>query len=157
MYMIVCVVCHTVLLAFCFFFFKQKTAYEMRISDWSSDVCSSDLRQIAVEHRLADRGAEAAARYQSDDRAVVQDGLAAEHRHGLLHREGAEPAARSLRLLLFPRGAADEVALGLQVHSKPEAGLVGRVVLRHVGAPVDVALLKAHAFYVAIAAGANTV
>src|SRR3546814_2174441 len=28
-----------------FFFFKQKTAYEMRISDWSSDVCSSDLYQ----------------------------------------------------------------------------------------------------------------
>src|SRR3546814_9725259 len=28
---------------FYFFFFKQKTAYEMRISDWSSDVCSSDL------------------------------------------------------------------------------------------------------------------
>src|SRR3546814_3953395 len=28
---------------FCIFFFKQKTAYEMRISDWSSDVCSSDL------------------------------------------------------------------------------------------------------------------
>src|SRR3546814_10602673 len=27
-----------------FFFFKQKTAYELRISDWSSDVCSSDLR-----------------------------------------------------------------------------------------------------------------
>src|SRR3546814_16344538 len=30
---------------FFFFFFKQKTAYEMRISDWSSDVCSSDLTQ----------------------------------------------------------------------------------------------------------------
>src|SRR3546814_2132196 len=29
---------------FSVFFFKQKTAYEMRISDWSSDVCSSDLR-----------------------------------------------------------------------------------------------------------------
>src|SRR3546814_1474814 len=28
-----------------FFFFKQKTAYEMRISDWSSDVCSSDLSE----------------------------------------------------------------------------------------------------------------
>src|SRR3546814_2409588 len=28
-----------------FFFFNQKTAYEMRISDWSSDVCSSDLRR----------------------------------------------------------------------------------------------------------------
>src|SRR3546814_5510756 len=30
----------------CFFFFKQKTAYEVRISDWSSDVCSSDLRSV---------------------------------------------------------------------------------------------------------------
>src|SRR3546814_6368736 len=29
-----------------FFFFKQKTAYEMRISDWSSDVCSSDLKEV---------------------------------------------------------------------------------------------------------------
>src|SRR3546814_3515210 len=32
----------------CFFFFKQKTTYEMRISDWSSDVCSSDLHREAV-------------------------------------------------------------------------------------------------------------
>src|SRR3546814_5194519 len=32
-----------------FFFFKQKTAYEMRISDWSSDVCSSDLGMRIVE------------------------------------------------------------------------------------------------------------
>src|SRR3546814_1849599 len=32
-----------VILLFCCFFFKQNTAYEMRISDWSSDVCSSDL------------------------------------------------------------------------------------------------------------------
>src|SRR3546814_4026719 len=30
-----------------FFFFKQKTAYELRISDWSSDVCSSDLLMLA--------------------------------------------------------------------------------------------------------------
>src|SRR3546814_8655197 len=38
---------------FFFFFFKQKTAYEMRISDWSSDVCSSDLRIGAhVRRRL---------------------------------------------------------------------------------------------------------
>src|SRR3546814_4527708 len=33
-----------------FFFFKQKTAYEMRISDWSSDVCSSDLVDVAPRH-----------------------------------------------------------------------------------------------------------
>src|SRR3546814_3550765 len=32
----------------CFFFFKQKTAYEMRISDWSSDVCSSDLGPVTL-------------------------------------------------------------------------------------------------------------
>src|SRR3546814_5025152 len=38
---------------FMFFFFKQKTAYDLRISDWSSDVCSSDLapRDIARERR----------------------------------------------------------------------------------------------------------
>src|SRR3546814_11207618 len=34
---------------FIFFFFKQKTAYEMRISDWSSDVCSSDLASPGAE------------------------------------------------------------------------------------------------------------
>src|SRR3546814_7102025 len=32
-----------------FFFFKQKTAYEMRISDWSSDVCSSDLFNCGID------------------------------------------------------------------------------------------------------------
>src|SRR3546814_9472243 len=35
--------CHLPVYFLFFFFFKQKTAYEMRISDWSSDVCSSDL------------------------------------------------------------------------------------------------------------------
>src|SRR3546814_3453337 len=44
-----------------FFFFKQKTAYEMRISDWSSDVCSSDLPFIvyvisAASQALRDAG-----------------------------------------------------------------------------------------------------
>src|SRR3546814_6385309 len=37
----------------CFFFFKQKTAYEMRISDWSSDVCSSDLGSNERGNRIA--------------------------------------------------------------------------------------------------------
>src|SRR3546814_1038650 len=37
-----------------FFFFKQKTAYEMRISDWSSDVCSSDLDLQASDHTAAE-------------------------------------------------------------------------------------------------------
>src|SRR3546814_2726816 len=38
---------------FYFFFFKQKTAYEMRISDWSSDVCSSDLHEATQLPRPA--------------------------------------------------------------------------------------------------------
>src|SRR3546814_10188525 len=37
-----------------FFFFKQKTAYEMRISDWSSDVCSSDLAIRLVRSRASE-------------------------------------------------------------------------------------------------------
>src|SRR3546814_10346763 len=55
----------------CFiFFFKQKTAYEMRISDWSSDVCSSDRRAF-----LDDGQTEEAARwflrnYQADKQAA---------------------------------------------------------------------------------------
>src|SRR3546814_6506686 len=40
--------CHS----FFFFFFKQKTAYEMRISDWSSDVCSSDLSARSTSEAL---------------------------------------------------------------------------------------------------------
>src|SRR3546814_7878765 len=43
----------TIHLLFCFFFFKQKTAYEMRISDWSSDVCSSDLT-VTLKIKFAD-------------------------------------------------------------------------------------------------------
>src|SRR3546814_488146 len=42
------------------FFFKQKTAYEMRISDWSSDVCSSDLRRLTRRSLTQARGKDAA-------------------------------------------------------------------------------------------------
>src|SRR3546814_10492241 len=37
-----------------FFFFKQKTAYEMRISDWSSEVCSSDLLPVGTKKQMHD-------------------------------------------------------------------------------------------------------
>src|SRR3546814_1604648 len=43
----ICALCSDVCFSY-FFFFKQKTAYEMRISDWSSDVCSSDLLGASV-------------------------------------------------------------------------------------------------------------
>src|SRR3546814_4112830 len=45
-----------------FFFFKQKTAYEMRISDWSSDVCSSDL-----DNQRLTRPAEGEKEQEEDD------------------------------------------------------------------------------------------
>src|SRR3546814_10500952 len=50
--------CGVVYFCYVFCFFKQKTAYEMRISDWSSDVCSSDLMMDdggagAVDHAFA--------------------------------------------------------------------------------------------------------
>src|SRR3546814_15552895 len=47
--MILCVYLYCCM-TFFFFVFKQKTAYEMRISDWSSDVCSSDLPDPLHEH-----------------------------------------------------------------------------------------------------------
>src|SRR3546814_2602971 len=52
-------------------FFKQKTAYDMRISDWSSDVCSSDLRkrvQLALEHQAERRIGKRAQRSVAADR-----------------------------------------------------------------------------------------
>src|SRR3546814_4072985 len=58
-----------------FFFFKQKTAYEMRISDWSSDVCSSDLSQRPLEKALLFR---VWAMYDRDADAGELDGEAAE-------------------------------------------------------------------------------
>src|SRR3546814_10089676 len=69
-----------------FFFFKQKTAYELRISDWSSDVCSSDLAgQVQAGHAVG-RGVEhVPARFEvieqvGDEIAVVLDD---QNSHGL--------------------------------------------------------------------------
>src|SRR3546814_6995793 len=62
--MMIGVFCCSVSICVVFFFFKQKTAYEMRISDWSSDVCSSDLvakietGNMTIEHAAMDVRAE---------------------------------------------------------------------------------------------------
>src|SRR3546814_5132754 len=49
-----------------FFFFKQKTAYEMRISDWSSDVCSSDLQGLDADARMPlEQGVDADAEHRA--------------------------------------------------------------------------------------------
>src|SRR3546814_3754581 len=62
MYIVLFCVLHTFVCSFVFFFFKQKTAYEMRISDWSSDVCSSDLE--GDRRAVGDRAADDQSRYR---------------------------------------------------------------------------------------------
>src|SRR3546814_4386122 len=79
MHCFLCVVwCVTI---FVFFFFKQKTAYEWRISDWSSYVCSSDLERMDREQQVAserdqrdiesDKGAEPHAGQNEEGRKTV--------------------------------------------------------------------------------------
>src|SRR3546814_9934098 len=76
----------------CFFFFKQKTAYEMRISDWSSDVCSSDLPLERPRRRR-----------QPGDRAVIERRRFARERPAIVER----PATVALHLIEFERGIVD--------------------------------------------------
>src|SRR3546814_11838411 len=62
-----------------FFFFEQKTAYEMRISDWSSDVCSSDLSSLrsacvaSVEPLPGSDSPNASVRQRSEERRVGKE------------------------------------------------------------------------------------
>src|SRR3546814_3730083 len=63
-----------------FFFFKQKTAYELRISDWSSDVCSSDLRRAGIFDAGLGRGAGAASVARDEDDVGVRLGDPGSHR-----------------------------------------------------------------------------
>src|SRR3546814_1003244 len=85
-----------------FFFFKQKTAYEMRISDWSSDVCSSDLRGGRATRRGGAR--EPAAR--ADQRAwrrVHRRRADAEPRRGDADRRDRADQGDQRRLSARPR------------------------------------------------------
>src|SRR3546814_5877554 len=90
---------------FCFLFFKQKTAYDMRISDWSSDVCSSDL--LLRVDQLLDHA-------QIDDREVLaEDVVEAALRDAHVERHLAaleavdrDAAARLLALLAAAGGLA---------------------------------------------------
>src|SRR3546814_3176346 len=88
-----------------FFFFKQKTAYEMRISDWSSDVCSSDLcprPSAATRWRWHEREADAGAAPRSWRRGAQDgdgDGGRARQTDAAADRDPAQTAGRG-------RGAA---------------------------------------------------
>src|SRR3546814_4539261 len=77
------------------FFFKQKTAYEMRISDWSSDVCSSDLARIRDIETLVAGLEEAAGRLQtlSDELGGLLEDLQKLPSDKMSETDSAKPAA----------------------------------------------------------------
>src|SRR3546814_7065920 len=86
-----------VVVVYCFFFFKQMTAYEVRISDWSSDVCSSDLFDRLW--RAPDRGDELRQSQESAAtrrcRGTGRDAARARGRH--LYRPRPQPLRRRAR------------------------------------------------------------
>src|SRR3546814_3687423 len=103
-----CLCCCSCFLVFqyLFFFFKQKTAYEMRISDWSSDVCSSDLGDAAPAIRLSatERTGPRAARAWPPRTLDLHARLAARHRPAPAHpggpQQGRSPQRARPRALL---------------------------------------------------------
>src|SRR3546814_9318425 len=87
----------------CFFFFKQKTAYEMRISDWRSDVCSSDLA-------AAEAGQRRIAAYYPVARDENRNGVAADSLGGRPHR--FRPADGQSQVAIAAGGAERQAQQG---------------------------------------------
>src|SRR3546814_4939402 len=92
-----------------YFFFKQKTAYELRISDWSSDVCSSDLQgrvearprprpdqQFRLRHALDGVAEEAADPFVLEAVRLVEHQQVVGPVHGLRHQFAQRSEARSV-------------------------------------------------------------
>src|SRR3546814_15508096 len=105
--------------SFRFFFFKQKTAYEMRISDWSSDVCSSDLD--AQRRRCSDETGDEAGgkRSRNADRAGPARARTPIHARRPIQRHG-EP--RRLRRCVFRSGDRKSVVSGKSVSVRVDLG-----------------------------------
>src|SRR3546814_10923726 len=79
----------------CVFFFKQKTAYEMRISDWSSDVCSSDLQALQPQAEIGGERDELVVADLLGQHQVAGPRYGGEgHRHGLRDAIGDDNIAR---------------------------------------------------------------
>src|SRR3546814_2525428 len=104
------------------FLFKQKTAYEMRISDWSSDVCSSDLVEVllraqvgraALDHRDAAIGRERfVPGVDRDETAVVRaDDARIDRQRNLERRLGASGEV-AIEILLVHEDVAARLQLG---------------------------------------------
>src|SRR3546814_2941599 len=90
------------MLFFCVFFFKQKTAYEMRISDWSSDVCSSDL----LTGTLAERDEQLAQLVDTSDGFLAELAARRDELSTILS-SGAVAAGEASEILVRHRDAID--------------------------------------------------
>src|SRR3546814_7396850 len=112
--------CYCVFVLLVFFFFKQKTAYEVRISDWSSDVCSSDLLVVEFGARLGvavgevDGGGDDAAHLGLDIAAVGVVGVAGKaHAPELRLRAPCENGDAVAAILAVPdRAVTGRLAIG---------------------------------------------
>src|SRR3546814_5397370 len=110
-----------------FFFFKQKTAYEMRISDWSSDVCSSDL--VPFFHNNDDFD-EVLFYHRGDffSRDNIDRGMITFHPCGFTHG----PHPKALGGMFTPRKAeTDEYAVMLDARDALEVGPLPEGVENH--------------------------
>src|SRR3546814_13358595 len=130
----------------CFFFFKQKPAYEMRISDWSSDVCSSDLaaaifagasekvrerRQFLERGKLVDHAIETALligfqAHDRADRALEPHGDQGPERRKMVGLTGHEaPAVVPLGRapVAEPKPVVVNVKIGEDAHERRELSL----------------------------------
>src|SRR3546814_648515 len=126
-----------------FFFFKQKTSYEMRISDWSSDVCSSDLPGGGKERPMTIRT------FLVDDHALVRTGIrmilsGAVDIDIIGEAESGEQALPQIRELK-PDVVVCDMHLpgisGLEVPERIMKGAYGEIVIAHVLTPVTTAQL----------------
>src|SRR3546814_7640033 len=93
-----------------FFFFKQKTAYEMRISDWSSDVCSSDLRAVVGLRR----GRIGETRILADVAENAREGGLGDEGADVVHHQASQRSAglgRQHHADEYAHGGADDVDL----------------------------------------------
>src|SRR3546814_12275180 len=118
-----------------FCFFKQKTAYEMRISDWSSDVCSSDLPEHLHRNALGQRVMDAAI-----DRAHIIIGLQVHRNRGgdhllpprriVRHHQAPRPddLPEALIVLLQEGGDRKSVVEGKSVSVRVDLG--GRRIIK---------------------------
>src|SRR3546814_2198132 len=107
------------MMGFVFFLFKQKTAYEMRISDWSSDGCSSDLQEAAIAKRL-DQLDRRMTRMERDLGIAVET-LAIFVRFWLSTTPALpEPAAQAARAKAGERYEAFVAALGRRLANGPK-------------------------------------